>query len=461
MAKIGFAALSILTPLLGVWIGSSLARAQGGPVWVPIFAGALCFPVLPLAWEAFGQWRRRKRGRAPILTFFDRLVLRTLLLNLAFVGGLVAWQPSIVFSALSKHGDWMLDGRDDAWAVQARERLHLAADNLAWLHELTHPNVYEELIDADALGDEDIDPKAGSDYQWQPVQEPTKPEDVFSTRAWPFEPELHPLVREIPIEEQDSPDEVGRYFAAHEPDPVQRLKAVHDYVADRVAYDVPALRSGRFPPQDAQTVLIQRKAVCAGYARLVKAIADAADLHVVVVVGKTRTSGDLGHAWNAAEIDGTWYLLDATWDAGSVDERFTKSFRTVYFMTPPNVFLNDHYPDDPKWQLREEPLSLGDFLRRPNLEPSFSVYGFAMDAPARPEVTVEGDRTFTVRVKNPNGFDANAVVYEGETWDGTSSRCSSGGKHETFTCPLVPGPNLVVLFGPDNRNMAQVLVTAK
>jgi transglutaminase/protease-like cytokinesis protein 3 len=30
------------------------------------------------------------------------------------------------------------------------------------------------------------------------------------------------------------------------------------------------------------------------------------------------------HAWNAVRIDGNWYLLDATWDAGVVGEKSNK-----------------------------------------------------------------------------------------------------------------------------------------
>ena len=42
------------------------------------------------------------------------------------------------------------------------------------------------------------------------------------------------------------------------------------------------------------------------------------------------------HAWNAARVGGTWWLVDATWDAGWVDgSRFEKHYGTGYFLTPP------------------------------------------------------------------------------------------------------------------------------
>ena len=452
-AKLGFALLAAATPLLGVWIGSSVARAMDGPIWLPIAAGALCFQVLPLLWEGVARWRRRRSERRRVLTLFDRLLLRTLAINLAFVGTLLTLYPSTVFIALSKHGDWMLEGHDVPWA---RDALHLTADRMQWLHDLTHPNAYEGLIDPDTTG-ADADPTEWGELEEQPSQ---TPEDVPRKDSWPFEPEVHPLVRAIPVDEQHTPDEVGAYFAEHETDPLRRLKAVHDYVADLTAYDVEALRTMNLPPQDAQTVLKARIAVCAGYAQLVQAIGDAAGLEVVVVVDKTRGGSDLGHAWNAAKVDGRWYLLDSTWDAGFVDANgFTKRFGTHYLMTPPDVFLYDHFPDDAKWQLRESPLSLGDFLRRPDLEPSFFAYGFGLVSPTRSSVEVRG-HSVVLELTNPNGFAVHARSYAGDSWDGPSVPCETEDR-ERITCPLQQvGTNLVVLFGPDNTNMGQLLVSA-
>ena len=58
---------------------------------------------------------------------------------------------------------------------------------------------------------------------------------------------------------------MARHLAQGEPNPWLRVKALHDYVADRVVYDVEAYRSRKFPPQDAPTVFRTRRSVCAGY----------------------------------------------------------------------------------------------------------------------------------------------------------------------------------------------------
>lgn len=117
--------------------------------------------------------------------------------------------------------------------------------------------------------------------------------------------------------------------------PVLRLRTksiLHDYVADRIAYDAPAyFGQAPRPPQAAETVFRTRKAVCAGYAKLLEALGQAIGEEIVHVVGNSRSSiSDLngnGHAWNAAKIEGNWYLIDATWNSGYVDASgFTKRY---------------------------------------------------------------------------------------------------------------------------------------
>ncbi|MCA9699851.1 MAG: hypothetical protein KC431_20165, partial [Myxococcales bacterium] len=154
----------ITVPLVGVWIASALAALEDGPVYLAVIAGALAFPVLPLLWERVAgrlraRLRERRRSRSlsaqrsrgrgrdedqpPILGVWDRIVLRTLAINLAFVGGVLAMRPAQVFEAVATRGDWMLDGVDGPWADRARDGLHQAAEGLEWLHRRTHRNAYE------------------------------------------------------------------------------------------------------------------------------------------------------------------------------------------------------------------------------------------------------------------------------------------------------------------------------
>jgi hypothetical protein len=103
--------LVFLTPVLGVWLASSLVAYTNGPTWLAVCSGVLLFPLLPIAWDLWG--RKRRQQKPPMLTWGDRVILRTLLLNLIFLTCLLALRPQTSFLALSTRGDWMLEGRQD------------------------------------------------------------------------------------------------------------------------------------------------------------------------------------------------------------------------------------------------------------------------------------------------------------------------------------------------------------
>jgi hypothetical protein len=112
-------------------------------------------------------------------------------------------------------------------------------------------------------------------------------------------------------------------------------------------------------------ILRKRKAVCQGYSMLFKKIGDLAGLKSEIIPGYIRTEyyqvgsvGRLDHAWNAVWIDSAYYLLDATWAAGTCGEDdngkllyFTKGFNDYYWLTPAADFARNHYPQNSKWVL--------------------------------------------------------------------------------------------------------------
>ena len=74
-------------------------------------------------------------------------------------------------------------------------------------------------------------------------------------------------------------------------------------------------------------------------------------------------------------IDSNWYLLDATWASGYLNfagDNFIKDYNGSYFLTPPKYFIQDHYPDDIKWTLLDNPPTLSEFNRSPFKQPAFN-----------------------------------------------------------------------------------------
>lgn len=220
--------------------------------------------------------------------------------------------------------------------------------------------------------------------------------------AWPRAGGSHPVAASVPAGFTTSVERLGSYLAVAEPEPVARLEAVHDWVATHIAYDVASLDPEQRAPQDAATVFTTRQAVCSGYANLVVALAGAAGIEAVVVNGHVRdrygVRSPIGHAWNAARVDGRWLLLDATWDAGGVDERgFVAELGSRYLFPPPEVMAVDHLPADPRWQLLDEPVSTEVFARRPALSG-----GVVLLEPTTDALWVDSSE-LTVSVASPDG----------------------------------------------------------
>jgi hypothetical protein len=454
--KAVWVAFVITTPVLGAWVASSLAAYSNGPVGVAAAIGLLLFPGLPLGWEAWSAFRRRRRGvtRPRVLTFGDRLIFRTLVLNLLFLGALLGTRPAVAFAALSTRGDWMLDGRQGGRVDEARHWIFFAADRLEWIYLAVHEDTF-------ARKDNEPPPVPSSTSSTPPVPSSTAstteaplpvpsstgattqaPPPVASATprpggatptepatAWPVAPTLHPAVASMPADAERSIASVARYIADRDTTPTGRLKAAHDWVADRIAYDAPAYAVHKYPPQNAEAVFARRVGVCAGYAELLVALGKALGLEVVYVVGDARVAGDRetgeGHAWNAARIDGRYYLIDATWDSGTVDgTQFKKRYRTDYYLTPPEIFSVNHFPSDARWQLRDAKISRGDFFRQAMMTPTFYAEHRELISPTRSQVTVKGPLEILMR--------APPSLFTSATW-------SREGGHERTHCEVQRG----------------------
>ncbi|MBD2463918.1 transglutaminase [Oscillatoria sp. FACHB-1407] len=426
--------LVFLTPVLGVWLASSLVAYTNGTTWLVVFSGILLFPLLPIAWDLWG--RKRRNLKPQILTWGDRIILRTLLLNLIFLICLLALRPQTSFLALSTRGDWMLDGRQEPRIELVRRSLFKLANGLEWLYLAVHQNPYTQYADTRDIRptlqpEVQPSPQPTQSSQTSPQPQPTSqpapsPSTTDRTNLWSVDASIHPAVAQMPPSVETSIASVAQYIAQQEKDPFLRVKALHDYVADRIAYDAPAyFGQAPRPPQDAETVFRTRKAVCAGYAKLLEALGQAIGEEIVYVVGDSRSQiSDLngsGHAWNAAKIEGNWYLIDATWNSGYVDASgFTKRYSASYLFPPPEVMIISHFPDDPAWQLLPQPLSRGDFLRQPMLRPNFFAQGLKLISPTRSQTDVRDDAV--IQLQNPNQRWLMAIY--GVKGSGQAEKCS-------------------------------------
>ncbi len=255
--------------------------------------------------------------------------------------------------------------------------------------------------------------------------------------TWPLPNVLHPAVVELEKRNETSIAEVARRLSQGSTRGADRVKALHDWVASRIAYDAEALREMKFPPQDETTVFTRRTAVCAGYARLLSALGDAAGEHIVYLVGQARGPRGLeGHAWNAAEIDGTWTLIDATWDSGTVSMgntyTFAPRYQTSYLFMPPASFARMHLPNDEAWQLLATPMKGADFMAAANILPAGDEAHLDFLKPDRCDVETSGAE-YQVEFRNPLRRDVLARICP---QSGECLNCRGRGPVERLQCPL-------------------------
>ena len=106
----------------------------------------------------------------------------------------------------------------------------------------------------------------------------------------------------------------------------EREKYVHDYLVKNIKYDKNATMN-----QSAYSALINKKTICAGYARAFQYIMIKLEIPTYYVVGVSNVN----HAWNMVLLDDGYYNVDLTWDNSDLS-------RYKYFNKTDKDFSSTH-----------------------------------------------------------------------------------------------------------------------
>ena len=251
-----------------------------------------------------------------------------------------------------------------------------------------------------------------------------KPPLLSSPWAWKNNQTIHSAVANITPDIESSIQSVAEYIARQESDPYLQIKALHDYVISRISYDFQALKMGKYPSQDAQTVFSTRKAVCGGYANLFMALSQVIGINTVVIQGDIRqdlappnsistNAGQLNpnikltlHAWNAIKVADNWQLVDTTWDDINSTQNLSL-YKSDYLMPPPEVMITDHFPTQSDWQLLHKPISRDYFESQLMLTPQFFNEGLQIVLPVEYKTSIQ--KNGFIQVKTPLNY-SNRIV---------------------------------------------------
>ncbi len=193
----------------------------------------------------------------------------------------------------------------------------------------------------------------------------------------------------IPRSEASSVDRLATALSRKTTNDREKARAIYRWITRNISYDTHAFFSGNLGDMSANSVLKTMKGVCDGYAQLFAALAQSMGLEAERVVGNSkgygyvvgsRIEGLANHAWNAVKINGSWQLVDCTWGAGYIDTKknFVERFSDYYFLTPPDQFVYDHFPDDPEKQFLSPPIRKEFYENLVNVQPLFFLYGLKL-----------------------------------------------------------------------------------
>ena len=193
-------------------------------------------------------------------------------------------------------------------------------------------------------------------------------------------------------------------------------------------YEEPDDSSKALPPLNervAAKVLYKGVAFCEGYSRLFKTLCDHAGIKAEIVYGYARTNNNrrfgVNHTWNAVYIDSAWHLLDVTWASGVVTfgNEYIRQYNDYYFLTPPEQFIRDHYPEDPQWTLLDNPPVYREYNQSPFRYSGYTKAGINNHFPAKGVIDAVVGDTILIELKArrtiTNFFVSHSPVFDSTT----------------------------------------------
>ncbi|MDO4976618.1 MAG: PrsW family glutamic-type intramembrane protease [Eubacteriales bacterium] len=135
---------------------------------------------------------------------------------------------------------------------------------------------------------------------------------------------------------------------------IEQIEYVHDYISNNCIYDHDRLASCKQSIHDpfdeliysAYGCLVQKRAVCAGYAKAFQLIMQELGIKCDYVKGVAGKPGDMGaHGWNCVQLAGDKYWVDVTWDDLDTDGK-NKDASHTYCMKTTSSMSKDHKAKD-------------------------------------------------------------------------------------------------------------------
>jgi Transglutaminase-like superfamily len=179
------------------------------------------------------------------------------------------------------------------------------------------------------------------------------------------------------MQTQDDVTSISQKLTSNLSDDSLKIAAIYFWITANIQYDhrfKNRVEGDTTLTQEPYNVMKTKRAVCIGYAKLFRELCRMSNIKAYVVEGIVKNGNGFlereGHAWNVVLLNGNYYSLDATWGAESA------ALAEIYFLRDPSVFLQNHLPDDPIWQLLTQPIGYQCFTQNINCDKTVESMSF-------------------------------------------------------------------------------------
>jgi hypothetical protein len=232
------------------------------------------------------------------------------------------------------------------------------------------------------------------------------PNNFTSRQNYSYE-EIDRHALNAPASARASVESLAAYLVKPAKNDREKARAIFRWIAGNIDYNMEAFFKGGGGAAGAEEVLKSGKSVCYGYSDLFLSLAGEAGLEAARISGYGKGygylpgknfSGPSNHAWNTVKINGSWYLVDSTWGAGYVngEGKYVRKFDDHFFMTPPSQFIYDHFPEEDRWQLLDEPVSKLKFENMVYLQSDFFNLGLELAGQENGTINADGQVNLSI-----------------------------------------------------------------
>ena len=136
---------------------------------------------------------------------------------------------------------------------------------------------------------------------------------------------------------------------------LEKETAVYSWIVNSVNYDWTHQDVMRETPRESFTPyggLVNRTAVCLGYATTFQLLMDLAGVECITVAGAAYASQE-DHGWNMVRLNGNWYCVDVTWDANYREYGATRGREREWMFF--NIISDNMAATDHQWDYANIP----------------------------------------------------------------------------------------------------------